>query len=117
MFSSAGYQRCPKKSGCCGRETDVLWAPLRDMFVRSEYYIDRLLKGATVADLPIEQASELKSVANLKTANRYCTRRNCPREGRWHRRTTALDDVAIQLLLADRCLSDAHEYRCVVWRA
>lgn len=71
------------------------------MFARSECYIDRLLKGATVADLPIEHASELKSVPNLKPANRYCSRRNCPREGRWHRRTTALDDLAVQLLLAE----------------
>ena len=38
------------------------------MFVRSAYYIHRLLKGAKVADLPTEQTSEFKLVANLKTA-------------------------------------------------
>lgn len=38
------------------------------LFERSAYYIDRLLKGAKVNDLPVEQASEFRLVINLKTA-------------------------------------------------
>ena len=39
-----------------------------EMFGRSGYYIDRLLKGAKVGDLPVEQASKFRLVVNLKTA-------------------------------------------------
>jgi len=39
-----------------------------EMFGRSAYYIDRLLKGAKVSDLPVEQASNFRLVVNLKTA-------------------------------------------------
>ncbi len=41
---------------------------LAEMFGRSAYYIDRLLKGAKVSDLPVEQASKFRLVVNLKTA-------------------------------------------------
>lgn len=37
-------------------------------FERASYYVDRLLKGATAAELPVEQLSKLKLVVNLKTA-------------------------------------------------
>jgi putative ABC transport system substrate-binding protein len=39
-----------------------------ELFQRSAYYIDRLLKGENVGDLPVEQASNFKLVINLKTA-------------------------------------------------
>ena len=39
-----------------------------DSFVRSAYFVDRLLKGAKASDLPVEQISTLKLVVNLKTA-------------------------------------------------
>jgi putative ABC transport system substrate-binding protein len=39
-----------------------------ELFQRSAYYIDRLLKGAKVSDLPVEQASKFKLVINLRTA-------------------------------------------------
>jgi putative tryptophan/tyrosine transport system substrate-binding protein len=35
---------------------------------RTAYYVDRLLKGATPSDLPVEEVSKLKLVINLKTA-------------------------------------------------
>ena len=39
-----------------------------DTFGRAPYFIDRLLKGAKPADLPIEQPTKFKLVVNLKTA-------------------------------------------------
>ena len=41
---------------------------LSDAFGRAADYVDRILKGASPADLPVEQSTKFEMVVNQKTA-------------------------------------------------
>jgi putative ABC transport system substrate-binding protein len=43
-------------------------ANLADSYKRVAYFVDRILKGAKPADLPVEQPTKFEFVINLKTA-------------------------------------------------
>jgi putative ABC transport system substrate-binding protein len=60
---SVGPLELPEKAGLIGYGVNFA-----DMFRRTAIFVDKILKGAKPGDIPVEQASQFKSVLNLKTA-------------------------------------------------
>ena len=42
--------------------------PLRDQYKRAATFVDKIFRGAKPGDLPVEQATQLELVLNMKTA-------------------------------------------------
>jgi putative ABC transport system substrate-binding protein len=57
------FREAPPAGGLISYSVDF-----RDLFRRSAAYIDRILKGATPASLPVERPTEFELVVNLRTA-------------------------------------------------
>jgi putative tryptophan/tyrosine transport system substrate-binding protein len=49
------------------RKNRVLWASIADLYRRAAGYVEKILRGAKAADLPVQQPTKI-DVINLKTA-------------------------------------------------
>ncbi len=60
---SLGFTEWPEAGGLLTYDVDTI-----PVFHRAAAYVDKILKGATPADLPVEQPTKFKLIINLNTA-------------------------------------------------
>ena len=71
MFAAANAQRLPVVANSNYADAGALiafGANLPQMYRRAAEYVDRILKGAKPADLPVEQPTKFELIVNLKAA-------------------------------------------------
>src|SRR3569832_2939101 len=47
-----------------------VWPKLSESYRRLAYYVDRILKGASTSELPIERPTKFETVVNIRTAKK-----------------------------------------------